>query len=123
MSKYITQVRYYGENDERNSDKNVSAQTLTDGSAFEAFSSITQLGIQTSPVFECEEGGTKHLVRPSFYVNNGISSIQIGRTGIYELDLEGLSVIQNLRLAKDFVNAIDKCGDGAHVIIDLVYDK
>jgi hypothetical protein len=43
---------------------------------------VTQLGIQASP-------GT------IFTLNNG-TDIQIGKTGIYELDLEGLTYLTNL---------------------------
>lgn len=122
MSKYVTQVRYYGDGDSRNSSDNVTATSLVTGSIFSDYAPITQLGIQTSPLFEYKEGETEVSVRPSFYVNDGMNSIQIGRTGIYELDLEGISSIKKLRLAEDFVVAIQKVGEGAYVMIDLVYE-
>lgn len=123
MSKRVVQIRYYGDNDSRNSSKDVSSASLVKGTIFDKYSPITQLGIQTSPLFEYMEGGVKKTVRPSFYINNGVSSVQIGRTGIYELDLEGIGSIQHLSLAEEFVEAIEKCADGAYVMVDLVYEK
>lgn len=126
MSKYITQIRYYGDGDERNSSKDVSSTSLVKGTIFRKYSPITQLGIQTSPTFEYMEGDTKKVVRPSFYVNGGADSVQIGRTGIYELDLDGIGSISSLALAQDFITAIIECnkqGGQAHVMIDLVYEK
>lgn len=106
MSKQIMQIRYYGEKSKNNYPSDVGFSKLTAGSAFHNLYPITQLGIQTLP-------GTK------FYLNNGQTPIIIGSTGIYELDLEGLSEITELRFDPGSMNRINS-NPNAYLIIDLV---
>lgn len=68
---------------------------------------ITQLGIQTLP-------GIK------FYLNDGVDPIIVGSTGIYELDLEGLSEITALSFDKDSIKRIDD-NDNGYLIVDAIY--
>jgi hypothetical protein len=56
---------------------------LYNGTIFTNYLPITQIGIQTLP-------GTK------FYLNEATTPIMVASTGIYELDLEGLSTITSL---------------------------
>jgi hypothetical protein len=57
-----------------------------------------------------------------FYLNDGKTPIIIGSTGIYEIDLEGLSEITRLSFDKTSISLIDK-NAGAYLIIDLIYDN
>ena len=113
MAKQITQFRYYGPNNSKNYPQMVSANIsygskLISGNLFSGCRSITQLGIQTIP-------GVR------LYLNNSLTPIIIGATGIYELDLEGLTTINNLHFDKTSVNLIDSNAN-AYLIIDLIYD-
>lgn len=111
MAKRIMQFRYYNENNEKNYPSNISKSNLVNGSAFNGYNSITQLGIQCLP-------GTK------FYLNDSDAStpIIIGSTGIYELDLEGLSEISEIKFD---VNSLDRVieNDSAYLIVDIVYNQ
>ena len=78
MAKQIMQFRYYAEGNSKNQPRTINKAKLSSGSVFSNYFPITQLGIQALP-------GTK------FYLNNSTTPIIIGSTGIYELDLEGLS--------------------------------
>ena len=79
---------------------------LTKGSIFANYLPITQLGIQALP-------GTE------FYLNNSISPILIGSTGIYEIDLEGLSEITDLHFNRKSLEAINN-NENAYLIIDII---
>lgn len=137
MSKRVTQIRFYGNGDERNWPKSLTGQMLINGKAFANYSPIIQLGIQSSAI--SYEDGTSYP--PRFYIN-GSTPIQIGSTGIYELDLTGLAVISSLKFDKDFIDQIsaynkhvanveagqpvpvDKYVDAkARVFVDLVYEE
>lgn len=111
MAKRVMQFRYYGDKDEvasKNYPKNIKANALINGSAFNKYLPIYNLGIQTLP-------GTQ------FYVNGGNNSIIVGSTGIYELDLEGLSEITALKFSKESITTIAGA-DGAYIIIDIIYE-
>lgn len=106
MAKQIMQFRYYAEQNGKNQPKNLSQPKLTSGSIFSNYYPITQLGIQALP-------GTK------FYLNNSTTPIIIGSTGIYELDLEGLSEINSLSFDATSISSINK-NDNAYLIIDII---
>jgi hypothetical protein len=57
-----------------------------------------------------------------FYLNNGLTPIIIGPTGIYELDLEGISQITDLRFDSNSLTAVEN-NDSAYLIIDIVYGE
>lgn len=107
MSKQIMQFRYYAEGHSKNSPSKINKAKLASGSIFSNCYPITQLGIQALP-------GTK------FYLNNSITPIIIGSTGIYELDLEGLSEITQLSFDPLSVEAINK-NNSAYLIVDIIY--
>ena len=112
MAKQIMQFRYYGEsavNNAKNQPKGINKARLISGSIFSNYLPITQLGIQTLP-------GTK------FYLNNSTTPIIIGSTGIYELDLEGLSEITNISFESKSLETIN-LNDNAYLIIDVISDK
>lgn len=111
MAKVVKQYRYY---DDRNTSKNqplgLKKEDLNEGSVFftDSLKSIIQLGIQTLP-------GTK------FYLNNGEFPIIVGSTGIYELDLEGLSEITVLNFDLRSLSNIEEVGN-AFLIVDALYE-
>lgn len=106
MAKQIMQFRYYAEGNSKNYPKTINKAKLSAGSIFSGYLPITQLGIQALP-------GTK------FYLNNGITPIIIGSTGIYELDLEGLSEITSLSFDPTSIESINK-NNNAYLIIDVI---
>ena len=113
MAKVIRQYRYYGENNSKNQPLNeISLETLESGSVFfseEGLGSITQLGIQSLP-------GTM------FYLNNAKNPTIIGATGIYELDLEGISYITSIKFDKASMNLINQ-NTNAYLIVDILYEE
>ena len=111
MAKYIMQFRYYGEGNDNNYPSNISKEGLcnrADSGIFKDYLPITKLGIQTLP-------GTR------VYLNND-SPIIIGSTGVYDLDLEGISEINKIYFDRTSIDAIDK-NSNAFLIVDIVYDK
>lgn len=110
MAKKIMQFRYYGDVAESNKNQpaNISKQSLASGSIFSDYLPIIQLGIQSVP-------GTK------FYLNNGTTPIIIGSTGIYELDLDGVSSITQLSFDPSSLAALDTNLNG-HLIVDIICD-
>ena len=86
MAKKVKQFRYYNDQQGGNNyPSNLHYRNLVSGSAFSSYVPIIQLGIQTLP-------GTK------FYLNGSNNPIIIGSTGIYELNLEGLTEINSFHL-------------------------
>lgn len=113
MVKKVMQFRYYSKNDGRNQPNaegsEITLSNLQSGGIFENYGNIIQLGIQTLP-------GTK------FYLNYGINPIMVGSTGIYELDLEGLSPITKLAFDKKSLDSIEETPN-AYLIIDTIYES
>ena len=108
--KQIKQFRYYGSNNEQNYPANaISYSILTTGNLFKSHGIITHLGIQGIP-------GTK------FYLNDSVYAIEIGDTGIYELDLSGQGYIHTIRFDKTTLNVYDNNTDQDRLIIDIVYE-
>lgn len=110
MAKYINQVRYYGDGNAKNSASNVTLTTLQSGSTFHNTLPIVQLGIQTLP-------GMK------VYINNHTNPVIVGQTGIYELNVDGISYITDLRFDGSTLSVINKNQNNAYLIIDYLYEK
>ena len=108
MANKIMQFRYYGEKVFNNQPSNISASNLASGHIFSGYLPITQLGIQTLP-------GTK------FYLNNSIYTVVIGSTGIYELDLKGVTQITEIHFDKRSLNLINE-NNNAYLIVDIIAD-
>lgn len=107
MAKQIMQFRFYDEKKaDRNQPNSIDMKSLQTGSVFTNYLPITQLGIQTLP-------GTK------FYLNNAITPIVVGSTGIYELDLEGLSTITHIAFDNESLQAIND-SPNAYLIVDAI---
>ena len=108
MANKIMQFRYYGEKVSNNQPSNISASNLASVHIFSGYLPITQLGIQTLP-------GTK------FYLNNSIYPVVIGSTGIYELDLKGVTQITEIHFDKRSLNLINE-NNNAYLIVDIIAD-
>lgn len=115
MAKYIRQFRYYGENNAENYPPGLTYTQLRTGSVFKEYAPITQLGIQTNPDFK-------------FYLNDSTAPIIVGSTGIYELDLEGVGRVYNLRFDSESLDEIIRHNGAAEennrygLIVDMVYE-
>lgn len=109
MAKQVMQVRYYSDSDSKNQPTSVRKATLASGEVFQSYGNIIQLGVQTLP-------GTK------FYLNDGINPIIVGSTGIYELNLEGISPITKLAFDQKSLSTIENAVD-AYLIVDMIYES
>lgn len=109
MAKRIKQIRYYEDNSEKNSDKNLTYEDLVSGSAFAPYIPIVQLGVQALP-------GTL------FQLNNSEGNIIIGNTGIFELELTNGSEITEMFFDGASIHNIRK-NSNAYLIVDMIYEK
>lgn len=107
MAKRFDQIRYYSDLAANNYPSNVRSGLLMTGNAFSGKLPIVKLGIQTLP-------GVK------FHLNNSLDCIMVGSTGIYELDLEGMTEITALCFEAESLNMISN-SEGS-LLIDFVYD-
>lgn len=111
MAKHIMQFRYY--NDEpgnNNQPEDLNAESLNKGTIFAKYLPFTQLGIQALP-------GTR------FFLNDNIEGpVIIGSTGIYELELEGISKISSLKFDSKSLKLIAD-NPNAFLIIDVIYES
>lgn len=109
MAKKIGQFRYYGENDSRNYPASINSVNLQSGNIFSQYIPIVQLGIQTIPGVE-------------FTLNDATSPMVVGMTGIYELNVDGLSRISSIRFKTESLNVVRQ-NPNAYLIIDFLYEK
>lgn len=113
MAKYVNQVRYYKSGSAKNSPSGLSRAGLSTGTAFrynpQMGAGIVQLGIQTMPGVQ-------------FVINSAPTPITVGSTGIYELNVEGLTSISSLNFTKTSLDVIDG-NENAYIIVDYIYEK
>lgn len=106
--KQVKQFRFYGPQNENNYPVTLSYGELRVGNIFKDLGLVLHLGVQALP-------GTL------FYLNNSPHPIGVGSTGIYELNLEGLSQISSIRFDKTSLDKIDGSA-GTQLIIDVLYE-
>ncbi len=106
MARLVKQFRYYGENNSKNYPDEANYATLAAGNIFNDYRPVTQLGIQGTP-------GIK------FYINNSITPIMMGDTGIYEVDLQGLGSINSIRFDRNSLAIMD---DYNPLMVDIIYE-
>ncbi len=109
MAKYVQQFRYYNEGNTKNSPNGSFRRAFVNGSVFSKYMPVIQLGIQALP-------GTK------FYLNHSNKPIIIGYTGIYELNLEGLTTIESIEFDNISLKTIND-HDNASLIVDIIYEQ
>lgn len=107
MARYVNQIRYYGE---KHPSSNTNMQELTSGAAFFNTLPIVQLGVQSIP-------GTMVVI------NNHTNPIIVGQTGIYELNVDGISYITDLKISGNALETINKSNGRLFLIIDYVYER
>lgn len=124
-TRQIAQFRFFGDTNtnfntrdsqaiyhqmEDNQPDTLNSQNLISGQAFEGYTPIIQLGIQSLP-------GLK------FSLNSNLDPIIMGISGMYELDLTNSSVlITSLTFEKESLDLINENPDG-YLIIDIVYEE
>ena len=110
MAKHVMQFRYYEDNHTNNQPVELNADQLVNGTVFAKYLPFTQLGIQALP-------GTR------FYLNDNIEGpVIVGSTGIYELELEGISKISSLKFDSKSLKLIAD-NPNAFLIIDVIYES
>jgi hypothetical protein len=99
------QFRYYGTSS-KNYPSNLTPTIMSNHKLFQGKNAITHLGIQAAP-------GTM------FFLNQEINPIQIGKTGIFELDVSGYGYITHLAFAE---KTLDLVNEDNGIIIDILYE-
>lgn len=112
MAKTVGQIRYYGDGSPKNYPEGLSKSSLQYGLFFNNLVPITQLGVQSFPGAE--------ILLNSHQGSSG--SIIIGQTGIYELNLQGSSHINQLRVGVNTLNLINNNKTG-YLIIDYISER
>lgn len=108
--KYIKQFRYYGEDNKNNYPQYTNYYgILHTGNILQGLGVVSQLGIQARP-------------ETKFYLNNSPHPIIIGKTGIFELDLEGRGVITSIRFDKESLTDLNAPNNTDRLLIDVVYE-
>ncbi len=108
MAKFVKQFRYYGVDDVRNYPEEVTYAALVSGNVFKNYSPIVQLGIQSAPDLK-------------FYINDSEYGTMVGATGIYELDVDGLTTIASIRIDETSLRNITAANSNP-LMIDIVYE-
>ena len=105
--KKIYQYRYYGES-AKTYPEELNATMMANGEIFSRTgkNSITHLGLQAAP-------GT------TFFLNLGTNPIQVGKTGIYEIDITGYGFITSILFSS---STLERVTEDNGIIIDIVYE-
>lgn len=103
--KKLYQYRYYGESD-RNFPSNLNSIIMANGELLRNKGMITHLGLQASP-------------ETTFFLNKGTNPIQVGKTGIFEIDVTNYGLITSISFSQDTLDHVHE-GDG--IIIDIIYE-
>ena len=102
MNKQIMQFRYYWEKNKNNYPFNSRKSDFTSGEIFKEFYPIHFLRIQ---------GGKE----TKFFINSGSNPVKIGTSGIYVLDLQDFTIIEDLYFSDI------KIDNENPLIIDIIY--
>ena len=116
MAYKIAQFRYYGSKNsnnyspfaEVNSEDFNFDNALTNGKAFQDCVPIYKIGIQTFP------GATIHF-------NKNTYPVMVGKTGIFELELDDNIKISSINIDVNTIDMINKV-DNYYLIIDVIYE-
>lgn len=102
--KKIMQFSFSNDENQANRPSDLTKEKLAGQNIFEDYGTICQLGIQ----------GPTGL---RFYLNGGTDPIQIGQTGIYELELREAR-ITSIRFNLDDIESL-----AGMLLIDIVYEE
>lgn len=103
--KKMYQYRYYGDS-EKNYPSDLNSIMMASGEIFRNKGIITHLGLQASP-------------ETTFFLNRSDNPIQVGKTGIFELDVDGYGLISSIAFSTDTLEHVHE-GDG--IVIDIIYE-
>lgn len=109
--RIVKQIRYFKDGETgKNYPSDIDGAKLSSGAAFSMDGySIVQLGIQTLPGVQ-------------FTLNGGTSSMVVGQTGIYEIELSDSVRITQLQFYGSSLSLISS-NEGAYLIVDLIYES
>lgn len=111
--KKVKQFRYYNDAEAKPDGKNypegLTKSQLVSGDFIKKYTPIKQLGIQAFP-------GAK------FYINNSDYVIEIGNTGIYELELNTNTEVQSLLFDAQSLSIIEE-SQTYYLIVDILYEE
>lgn len=116
--KHAYQFRYYGMINPQNYPQTINDwSAITNNTLFDLANIngvVTHIGVQGRPGV-------------SFRLNKSLDWITIGATGIYELDLSGLSYITSIAFDKNTIGYLDvingdKKNPSEGILIDIIYD-
>ena len=102
MNKKIMQFRYYGTKNKNNFPANIKAGDFSTEDFFKDYYPIHYIKIQ---------GPTNSI---KFWINFNSNSVMLGPSGVYELDLQNFSTIEDLKFS--IPSNISE-----PLIIDLIY--
>lgn len=108
MAKYVKQFRYYGVNNPKNYPPGTTYAALVNGNIFSDYSPIVSLGIQSAPDLK-------------FYINDSEYGAMVGKTGIFELDIDGITTIASIRIDETSLRNIDEV-NSEPLMIDIIYE-
>ena len=111
MAKKVYQYRYYSDKHKDNNPTDSTLKHFVSGGALGNNIPVVQLGIQTMP-------GTR------FYINDEHKErpIIIGNSGVYEINLNNKTAINNLSFDLESMENI-RNNPMAYLIIDTVYES
>lgn len=112
----VIQLRYYGENDNRNYpngvENKITADNLITGEIFQQYTPIVQLGVQHA----------SNAYIP-FYINESKNPIFTHPYGLFELDVMDKTCIWSLRFDVKHANGDIRVNAEAPLIVDIVYKE
>lgn len=107
MRQNFKQIIYNNANSAHNYPRNLTATSLIDGTAFEQYMPLTQLGVRALP-------GTK------LYINGNNTPIIIGFIGMFEIDLTNGGLISSLSFDKKSIDEIQR-NDNSYLVVDMAF--
>ena len=102
MNKKIMQFRYYGTKNKNNFPANIKAGDFSTEDFFKDYYPIHYIKIQGSNSIK-------------FWINFNSNSVMLGPSGVYELDLQNFSTIEDLKFSSISSTISEP------LIIDLIY--
>ena len=108
MNKKIMQFRYYGAKNKNNFPANIKAGDFSNEDFFKNYYPIHYIKIQGPPN------------SINFWINFNSNSVMLGPSGVYELDLQNFSTIEDLKIEDLKFNSISNT-ISEPLIIDLIY--
>lgn len=108
MTQNFKQIVYKNDSADINNPSGLTTAALTQGTVFQDYTPMTQLGIQAPP-------GTK------FYINGNNNPVIVGFTGLFSIDFSSTGgIINSLSFDSQSISNI-RGNDSAILIVDIAY--